>query len=603
MDDEKSLSELFTENGFTIVSVSDFIREADGKDVDELLDMLDRLIDLEAKMNSNANIVDFAKNILEKLDELESIVNMDEYARLSDASKIDTYTKDIKAMRAYFTKAQNFIRAEEDMAFQKQNVFDAMRKIYDLDKNKSIDDVTRTNETFRLYGEKKVCEAAYNKAYQTFIEQRKAYNDSVRDFNLVDFKNQLLVAINVIQIDCKDLALSEESKEKLQLSISSIRSDIAYYGLEGIRSKQEFDALCKRFGIEFNKNQKIATIGKKVESPKEEKTAQTEPSKSKPIVAAGPAEPIEPQYTGPVEEGQQLAVVKPLIKEGKSEDVLSTDDEIHRVFEELKKLNPGVELKLVGDPVNPKFDGRIESSKYVNSLHLPEDFYTINNGITNRFSSSKTPVLIEVGELKRTAEMPTAQPIVPTPENNSLVDEPEENLFDKAKTALSRLTQESRVAGGVKYGVKKVRKAIIGPYPKTFLTFSAVTAVVASIASAPVMASAVVGGGLGAIAQALYSKTVKGTDVKIKAFEDTKYEESPEKAPVLVAAWRKGSEALMDLYKKRKSGELKKAEEAEETLSPEEKLESLEQDLNQALGDYEENKSSIFDDVPSRSGR
>ena len=46
MDDEKSLSELFTENGFTIVSVSDFIREADGKDVDELLDMLDRLIDL-----------------------------------------------------------------------------------------------------------------------------------------------------------------------------------------------------------------------------------------------------------------------------------------------------------------------------------------------------------------------------------------------------------------------------------------------------------------------------------------------------------------------------------------------------------------------------
>ena len=326
-------------------------------------------------------------------------------------------------------------------------------------------------------------------------------------------------------------------------------------------------------------------------------------------------EPLKPQYTGPVKEGEQLAVVSTPSEEKK-------EDEIHRVFEELKKLNPGVELKLVGDPVNPKFDGRIESSKYVNSLHLPEDFYTINNGITNKFSSSKTPVLIEVGELKRTSEMsnektlieesaelnrtaeiPGEQPTVLTPENDSLVAEPEESLFDKAKSAISKLTQESRVAGGVKYGVKKVRKAIIGPYPKTFLTFSAVTAVVASIASAPVMASAVVGGGLGAIAQALYSKTVKGTDVKIKAFEDTKYEESPEKAPVLVAAWRKGSEALMDLYKKRKSGELKKAEEVEETLSPEEELESLEQDLNQALGDYEENKSSIFDDVPSRSGR
>lgn len=615
MDEGRNLSSLFTERGFTIVSASDFIREADGKDVNELLD---RLTDLEKRINSraesNTDIRNLASSVVGKLEQIDKLVNDDSYFNLSDATVRATYNEQMRDAKNKFYVARKFMEAEAEWKTEQdsyeKNIVNINQKRFKLDHDPSIPAAERNAQVFAILAEKQSTVKNYNDALENYNRCKEAYEKSRESFDLTKFRNELLSNINKIEDMIKrsilDQSLDKDNKSKMDYileTIREIRETVVLYGLEDNKTKQEFESLCKKFGIQYNKDQKTVTVEKSISVEVPKADLPTSP------------EPLKPQYTGPVKEEEQLAVVSNPSEEEK-------EDEIHRVFEELKKLNPGVELKLVGDPVNPKFDGRIESSKYVNSLHLPEDFYTINNGITNKFSSSKTPVLIEVGELKRTSEMsnektlieesaelnrtaeiPGEQPTVPTPENDSLVAEPEESLFDKAKSAISKLTQESRVAGGVKYGVKKVRKAIIGPYPKTFLTFSAVTAVVASIASAPVMASAVVGGGLGAIAQALYSKTVKGTDVKIKAFEDTKYEESPEKAPVLVAAWRKGSEALMDLYKKRKSGELKKAKEAEETLSPEEELESLEQDLNQALGDYEENKSSIFDDVPSRSGR
>ena len=615
MDEGRNLSSLFTERGFTIVSASDFIREADGKDVNELLD---RLTDLEKRINSraesNTDIRNLANSVVGKLEQIDKLVNDDSYFNLSDATVRATYNEQMRDAKNKFYVARKFMEAEAEWKTEQdsyeKNIVNINQKRFKLDHDPSIPAAERNAQVFAILAEKQSTAKNYNDALENYNRCKEAYEKSRESFDLTKFRNELLSNINKIEDMIKrsilDQSLDKDNKSKMDYIleiIREIRETVVLYGLEDNKTKQEFESLCKKFGIQYNKDQKNVTVEKSISVEVPKADLPTSP------------EPLKPQYTGPVKEEEQLAVVSNPSEEEK-------EDEIHRVFEELKKLNPGVELKLVGDPVNPKFDGRIESSKYVNSLHLPEDFYTINNGITNKFSSSKTPVLIEVGELKRTSEMsnektlieesaelnrtaeiPDEQPTVPTPENDSLVAEPEESLFDKAKSAISKLTQESRVAGGVKYGVKKVRKAIIGPYPKTFLTFSAVTAVVASIASAPVMASAVVGGGLGAIAQALYSKTVKGTDVKIKAFEDTKYEESPEKAPVLVAAWRKGSEALMDLYKKRKSGELKKAKEAEETLSPEEELESLEQDLNQALGDYEENKSSIFDDVPSRSGR
>ena len=71
--DGKNLETLFAERGFVIKNPTVFTKEADNVVLTELDD---RLTNLEKKINSSANIVDFAKNILGKLDELESIVNL-----------------------------------------------------------------------------------------------------------------------------------------------------------------------------------------------------------------------------------------------------------------------------------------------------------------------------------------------------------------------------------------------------------------------------------------------------------------------------------------------------------------------------------------------
>ena len=80
--DSKNLNALFTERGFIIKNPSVFIKEAGNVDLPELVE---HLSSLEKKINSSANIVEFAKNIWGKLDELEGVINLDDYA-----SHIDT---------------------------------------------------------------------------------------------------------------------------------------------------------------------------------------------------------------------------------------------------------------------------------------------------------------------------------------------------------------------------------------------------------------------------------------------------------------------------------------------------------------------------------
>lgn len=595
--DSKNLETLFTERGFIIKNPTVFTKEADNVDLTELVD---RLSNLEKKINSSANIVDFAKNILGDLDELENIINMDEYARLSDTAKYDAYTKDIKAMRERFAKVHNFIRAEENMMFQKQNMFDAMRKIYDLDKNKTLDDATRTSETLRLYGEKKACESAYNQAYQNFIDQRKAYNDSVRGFSLVDFKNELLTAINCIQEDCKELALSPESKEKLQALISNVRNDIAYYGLESIRAKSEFDSLCKRFGIESVNTKNVA----EVKTTKEEAKKEVKPEEKVETVGRT------------VAEGKELATVNPV-------NVKSAKEKVEEVFNELKKLNPDVEFELADKATNPRFDGRINASDFITNLHLPEGFYYMSNGISNKFSNTNEPVVIEVGELKRESKLDETQKIEDTSEAKKDNTEPSREdatpgLIDKAKMAINKLRQKGRVESGKKYKVTKSRNALISSYPKSLLTFSALGAVAGFVTLSPVVPFAAAGAGLGAVATTLYRKLTKNTDGKIEELESIPEEITEENAPSFIQKIANSGKKMMDFYKKRKAGVIptKKEEEKpvmvdvakqtdidERPKSSEEQIEELSKNIERALAEHQESQDNIFDDAPSFGGR
>ena len=67
--------------------------------------------------------------------------------------------------------------------------------------------------------------------------------------------------------------------------------------------------------------------------------------------------------------------------------------------------NPNVEFNMAEAPENPKYDARIEASVPLNDLKLPEGFYCMSNGISNKYSSSEQPVIIEVGTLAKKEEL------------------------------------------------------------------------------------------------------------------------------------------------------------------------------------------------------
>lgn len=594
--DSKNLNTLFTERGFIIKNPSVFIKEAGNVDLPELVE---HLSSLEKKINSSANIVDFAKNIWGKLDELEQVINMDEYAKLSDTIKYETYTKDLKEMRGFFEKVHNFIRAEEEMTFHSQNRFEITRKVVALEHDSLLDEngkvivldsAGKTEKALQFYDELQNCNEAYNKAYQTYIEQKKIYTDSVRGFSLVDFKNELLIGINNIQVDCKDLALSPESKEKLQNIISNIRNDIAYYGLESIKSKSEYDSLCKRFGIESINSKKP----EEVNNTKEEKTTQ-----------------VKEEVSGrTVPEGKELAEVTPNAEK-------TNKEKVEAVLAELKRLNPDVEFELALKASSDRFDGRINASDYVTNLHLPEGFYYMSNGISNKFSNATDPVVIEVGELKKEQVLDDEKL---DEEKVADVDSPKKeesaNLIDKAKIAINKLRQKGRVEADKKYKVTKSRNALIGSYPKSLLTFSAIGAVVGGVTMSPVVPFAAVGAAVGAVATTLYKKLTKNTGVVVEELEVNPEEITPENAPGYIRAFYKAGDKLMEIYKKRKAGTLSpKKEEApvvvdvaesedktQSAKTSEEQIEELSRNIEKALAEHREAQDDIFDE-PSLGGR
>ena len=56
-----------------------------------------------------------------------------------------------------------------------------------------------------------------------------------------------------------DQSLDKDNKSKMDYIleiIREIRETVVLYGLEDNKTKQEFESLCKKFGIQYNKDQK-----------------------------------------------------------------------------------------------------------------------------------------------------------------------------------------------------------------------------------------------------------------------------------------------------------------------------------------------------------
>ena len=297
----ENLSEQFIGNGFFISDTTTFNKELKATNM-EPYDLLNKLLNLQKQANTSSSIVDFSKGMIAKMNNLEKILEDDEYYRKSDKESLEKVSKDIAAINQKFEAIKNYLAAEENMLTHKQYLLDAKKKLYLLGKNTELSDEERTSQTLKIREEIKACQASYDEYFKICNEQKAIYNKSVQGTNVVDFKNDLLKAINTLEDDCKTLAISQSTKEKIKESIVDMRNVTAYYALDSIKSKNEFDALCKRYGLTHDGKIRNTTPSEEKKN-NEEKIEKVESDLNK--------EEINPEYDGPVKEGEQLAVVEP----------------------------------------------------------------------------------------------------------------------------------------------------------------------------------------------------------------------------------------------------------------------------------------------------
>lgn len=458
---------LLVENGLVIKNTDNFIREIGNTNLNDIINKLNAL---EKTANEGVNISAFVEDVTKSLNSIEELVNNDSYFRSSIGA--NDFQNLLTNMRGKFTLSQNMLKAEEVLNGRKENLKDVERRILELKRNDSLDDVTRTSETIKLSYALNHAKKAKGEAEEFYKEQKALYDESLKTFDVVTYKNDLLSAINAIDTSYRKLSLEPSAMEKLAKVIRDTRDKIVVFGFEAQKSQKEFAELCKRYGLEKT-NAKIET--------KEEVVENT----MKPVETTEPVEPIENKEEKVVPE-----VTEPVKEE--TNEIKNYEELAY----EVKRLNPHIEIST--DEKN-FLAGIIYDGE--SKLVLPHGFsYDKVIGINNKVDD-KTPYIclpVEVKKKVETKEAPAAEPIV------EQVAETTEPVKEK--------TSSRKVEPGKKYRVKKVRRAVVAPYVKSVLCFGALGSVLAICAGAglaPILPVTAIAAGIGAIGQAIYNKMAK----------------------------------------------------------------------------------------------
>ena len=296
--DELNLGNQFLSNGFTITNATLFSKELKSNNM-EPYDLLNKLLTLQKLANSNNNIVTFSKSMLDKIDAFTETIQKSIEVDKIDAKIIEKINTDLANISQNFGTIKNYLKAEAEMLECKQSVLDIKKEIYNLGKNTQLDAQSKTAKTLQLQEELKSHEEALNKANQTCQEQKAIYNKSVQGTNVSDFKNSLLNSINTLDTDIKDLALPEDSTKKLTEIIQEMRNETAYYALDNLKSQNEFDALCQRYGLKYDAvtRDTIPTTNDKVAPSDDSKAKKESKEEPKPENDKTTSVPLSPEYS------------------------------------------------------------------------------------------------------------------------------------------------------------------------------------------------------------------------------------------------------------------------------------------------------------------
>ncbi len=576
---------LLGENGFVIDKTGEFLKATENIDLKTVVDELVELKNaMDKKANEEVDVLTISKDIMNSVENIDFIIKGDELVKSSNEEslkRIDNamakFRESFRFIGEYIISERNLRQREEDYLAAKSDLENAIKNI---DQRTDLTPALKTREVLRLKNAEEVCKKAYIQAFDLFIENKKHYENSIKNVDIREFKDILSNIVYDLERIINSLSLNSKNKNEIEKIIREMKSITSNQELQ-----EQFDALCQKYSLKY--------VGKEEAMVKDEFVENVSESFERDHnIWTTPVEPIVPNP----------------LDEKNPEKIEKKKNNINWLLDELKRLNPDNEFELE-DTKSTIYDAKINCDKSIKELTLPYGYYYLSNSITNRFSTDADILNVEIGTLERevTASVTTEvvpEEVKPNKLEDSLPKPPvvlPENDFDQIRETpitevmdLSEFENDpdypeykndlgvpdfvintedvqntaSRIPANKKTKVTKTRRAKMAQGVKKLLTASAVVGIASGLALSSV-ALATLGGSALVIKKLIskeYRDNIKASGIVEPMLEEENMPETWQGLKKVIPAFQNGFKKAMSMIKNRPEEDLKDLDEQVEEV-------------------------------------
>lgn len=576
---------LLGENGFVIDKTGEFLKATENIDLKTVVDELVELKNaMDKKANEEVDVLTISKDIMNSVENIDFIIKGDELVKSSNEEslkRIDNamakFRESFRFIGEYIISERNLRQREEDYLAAKSDLENAIKNI---DQRTDLTPALKTREVLRLKNAEEVCKKAYIQAFDLFIENKKHYENSIKNVDIREFKDILSNIVYDLERIINSLSLNSKNKNEIEKIIREMKSITSNQELQ-----EQFDALCQKYSLKY--------VGKEEAMVKDEFVENVSESFERDHnIWTTPVEPIVPNP----------------LDEKNPEKIEKKKNNINWLLDELKRLNPDNEFELE-DTKSTIYDAKINCDKSIKELTLPYGYYYLSNSITNRFSTDADILNVEIGTLERevTASVTTEvvpEEVKPNKLEDSLPKPPvvlPENDFDQIRETpitevmdLSEFENDpdypeykndlgvpdfvintedvqntaSRIPANKKTKVTKTRRAKMAQGVKKLLTASAVVGIASGLALSSV-ALATLGGSALVIKKLIskeYRDNIKASGIVEPMLEEENMPETWQGLKKIIPAFQNGFKKAMSMIKNRPEEDLKDLDEQVEEV-------------------------------------
>lgn len=583
MNDE--VFNLLGENGFVIDKTGEFLKATENVDLKTVVEELVELKStLDKKANEEVDVLTVSKDIMNSVENIDFIIKGDDIVKSSSAESLKQITETMAKFKESFKFIGEYIASEKTLRQREEDYLaaksDLENAIKNIDQRTDLTPALKTREVLRLKNAEEVCKKAYIQAFDLFIENKKHYENSIKNVDIREFKDILSNIVYDLERIINSLSLNSKNKNEIEKIIREMKSITSNQELQ-----EQFDALCQKYSLKY--------VGKEESMVKDEFVENVSESFERDHNIW--TTPVEPITSNPLDEKNPEKIEK-------------KKNNINWLLDELKRLNPDNEFELE-DTKSTIYDAKINCDKSIKELTLPYGYYYLSNSITNRFSTDADILNVEIGTLEREVTSSVTTEVVPEEvKPNKLEDSlPKppvvlpENDFDQIRETpitevmdLSEFENDpdypeykndlgvpdfvintedvqntaSRIPANKKTKVTKTRRAKMAQGVKKLLTASAVVGIASGLALSSV-ALATLGGSALVIKKLIskeYRDNIKASGIVEPMLEEENMPETWQGLKKVIPAFQNGFKKAMSMIKNRPEEDLKDLDEQVEEV-------------------------------------